>query len=81
MMVDWDTKVVQVDQVGYRYSFGNGICFEIFAYFKSFVQGESRFVEVFKKNWDDFFNLGYMYLKMGCYQVWSNLGQLELVLG
>ena len=50
MMVDWDTKVVQVDQVGYRHSFGSGICFENFAYFGSFVQGESGFVEVSKKN-------------------------------
>ena len=81
MMVDWDTKVVQVDQVVYRHSFGSGGCFEIFSYFGSFVQGESGFVKVSKKNQDDFSNLGYMYLKMDCYQVWDNLGQLGLVPG
>ena len=81
MMVDWDTKVVQVDQVVYRHSFGSGGCFKNFAYFGIFVQGEFGFVEVSKKNQDDFSNLGYMYLKMVCYQVWSNLRQLGLVPG
>ena len=81
MMVDWDTKVLQVDQVVYKHSFGSGGYFENFAYFGSFVQGESGFVEVSKKNQDGFSNLDYMYLKMDCYRVWSNLGQLGLVAG
>ena len=80
MMTDCNKIARQADQADHYYkcSFGIG------AYFKNFAQKKFRSgpesVGVSKKNQDNFFNLGYMHLRMS-HQQWSNLGQLELVLG
>ena len=64
MMADCDMVTGQADQIDlyYRHNFGIGTYFENFAWEK--FGFEPEFFGVSKKNWDDFSNLNYMYLRM-----------------
>ena len=80
MRANSDMATGQADQVDlyYRHSFISGV------YFESFTQEESGFepesAEISKKNQGGLSNLGYKYLKMDYYLVWSILGSLNLFL-